>query len=254
MKNTGRKVGSGFAAGALLTLAACGGGSDSSSSPIDGGLDGEPIKLMAIAATGVSGSTYESMVGASRASVREINANGGVDGRPLELLYCNEKSEAAAAEQCARKAVSEGVLAVVSYVSSRGATQIYSTLGPASIPVIGGIALTAADYSDPLAFNLDGGAIVSFSLCSTLLAESGATSLGMTRADLDASAALEPVVKGGIEASGATDSGIVVKVPLSATDYSGIIQQLDKEGVEGVTSAVGETAQVQLIQTAETLN
>ncbi|MDQ0691411.1 ABC transporter substrate-binding protein [Arthrobacter sp. W4I7] len=235
-----------------LSLTAC--SVSNQSSDLAGGLSAEPIKLMAITATGGTGTTYESDVAGARASVRAINARGGIHGRPLELLYCNERSEAAAAEQCAREAVKEDVLAVVAMTSSRGAAQIYHVLEAADIPVLGATALSTADYTSPVAFNVDGGAMVAFTLCPTNLAMGGATKQAMVRADLDVAAGLEPLVAKGIDAADrAEDSKVVLKIPASATDYSGYIRQLKDAGVTGVTSAVSQTTQVQLLQTAETL-
>jgi ABC-type branched-subunit amino acid transport system substrate-binding protein len=56
-----------------------------------------------------------------------INANGGIGGRPLEVLICDEKGDPAAASDCARQAIQEEVVAVI---GSFGYT------GDATIPLL----------------------------------------------------------------------------------------------------------------------
>jgi ABC-type branched-subunit amino acid transport system substrate-binding protein len=238
-----------LAATVVLCAGITGCGGDDSSADSTAGLTGESIKLMSIIATGTNGANYEPELAAARASVRAINERGGIGGRPLELLYCNEQNEATAAEECARQAAEEEVVAVVAYSSARGAAQVHTILEAAGIPILAGQALSGQDFSAPLAFNVDGGAVVAFTLCGSALAAGGAEVLGMTRADLDSAAALEPLTRAGILGAGAEDSGQVIKIPQTATDFSSYVRTLDDAGVQGVISALAAPQQIQLLQT-----
>jgi branched-chain amino acid transport system substrate-binding protein len=233
------------------TLAAC--GSDSETASPDGGLKGEPIKVMSILATGTTGQNYDSNLASTRASVRAVNARGGIDGRPLELVYCNEQNDAAAAEQCARDAVKKKVVAVVGYSSPRGAAAIHAILDPASIPVLAGGPVTETDFTSPLAYNVDGGVVSAFPACGTALADAGSKVQGIVRTDVDSAASLEPLIGAGIAGAGAKNSGVIIKVPANAADFSGFVRTLDDAGVTGVTSAIAEPLLVQLLQTANQL-
>ncbi|MDQ0691404.1 ABC transporter substrate-binding protein [Arthrobacter sp. W4I7] len=241
----------GAATSAALMLTACAGGSAAEES--SGGLKGEPIKLMSITPTDTSGANFPAELNAARASVRAINARGGIDGRPLELLYCNQKNEATASEACARKAVDEGVLAIVAYFASRGATQVHDILEAAGIPILAGNPVGSEDFTSPIAFNVDGGTLSGYALCPTNLKLDGATTHAMVRADVDAAAGQEPVVAAGVKGANLHDSGMIVKIPQTATDFSGYVRQLQAAGVDAVTAALAEPQAIQLIQTAESL-
>jgi branched-chain amino acid transport system substrate-binding protein len=246
------KIKASAAVAAALTLCAgltaCGGGDDEVKSD-SAGLTGDPVQVMSIIATGTNGANYMPELVAARASVRAINERGGINGRPLELLYCNEQNEANAAERCAREAVAKKVVAVVAYSSARGAAQVHTILDAAGIPILAGQGLTGEDFTSPLAFSVDGGSIVAFTLCGSALAAGGAEVIGMTRADLDAAAALEPLTQAGIKGAGATDSKQVVKIPQAATDFTSYVRTLSDAGVQGVVSALAEPQQIQLLQT-----
>jgi branched-chain amino acid transport system substrate-binding protein/urea transport system substrate-binding protein len=52
-------------------------------------------------------------------AAREINAAGGILGRPVELVYADDKTDPAVAAQAARKLAGEGALAIVGPITSR---------------------------------------------------------------------------------------------------------------------------------------
>ena len=111
-----------FLAGlALLGLLAtgCGGGdSDSTSEEVVTEesvpeLTGEPIKLMTVTTLNAAGPTYQNIANTAKAYETYINARGGIGGRPIEVIVCDEQFDPAVAATCARQAVEENVVAVV---------------------------------------------------------------------------------------------------------------------------------------------
>ncbi|THJ65191.1 ABC transporter substrate-binding protein, partial [Candidatus Frankia alpina] len=143
----------GLAAALAALVVACGGGSDGASGSAAASkpaAKGSPVKLMIIAPTGTAGTNYPEMVAATRAAVRGVNARGGIGGRPVELVHCNERNDATAAKKCAQQAVDSGVLAVVSEVS--GAGGIMPILQNAGIPSIGSADISAdgSELSSPV--------------------------------------------------------------------------------------------------------
>jgi ABC-type branched-subunit amino acid transport system substrate-binding protein len=253
MRTNHHRLLAGLATAAMITATLAGCGGDDKVESATAGLEGEPIKLMSIVATGTSGQNYPDYVAAAEASVRSINAKGGLDGRPLELLYCNENNDAAAAEECARKAVSEDVVAVVAYSSARGGQAVHDILDAASIPIVAGQMIVEADQTSAHMYSVDGGVVVGFSTCPAALAEAGAEVQGFVHTDVDSAAALEPLVSAGITGAGAEDSGVVIKVPSTATDFSGFVRTLQDKGVQGVTAGIAEPLLVQLLQTIDQL-
>lgn len=107
-----------LAATGALVLSACGGGGDDSAGTEGGGgeggeASGDPIKIGMIAdltgATGDVGTPYnEGML----AYVDYINANGGIEGRPIEALSNDYAYEVPQAEQLYNQYVNEDVVAI----------------------------------------------------------------------------------------------------------------------------------------------
>jgi len=99
-----------------LLLAACGDSDDSSG---DTGADdgattsGDPILVMVEAPVDSEILPFPNIPETARLYAEWINANGGIQGRPLEILVCDDKADAGLAAACARTAVAEGVVANV---------------------------------------------------------------------------------------------------------------------------------------------
>ncbi len=74
---------------------------------------GDPIKLMTVTTLNANGPTYENIKIAAEIATDHINSNGGINGRPLEVIVCDEQFDPAIAATCARDAVEEGVVSVV---------------------------------------------------------------------------------------------------------------------------------------------
>lgn len=119
-----------------LVLAACGGDdSTSSGTTADTGGEtsgetsgeapsGDPVKIMAIGP--LSGTTkMPGIEDGAKAAAQAINEEGGIGGRPVEIIACNEEYDPNKTQACAREAVAEEVLAVT------GLPQVGASLMPA---------------------------------------------------------------------------------------------------------------------------
>lgn len=140
------------AAGALL-LSGCGvlpGGSGGS---------GEPVTVMTWAPDRVQAAEAVSMPGVpamARTYARWINEQGGIDGRELRVITCNEQDSAAGAERCAREAVERKVAAVVGSYSRHGQSAI-PMLESGGIPYIGGYGASDEEFRSYLSYPVNGG-------------------------------------------------------------------------------------------------
>jgi ABC-type branched-subunit amino acid transport system substrate-binding protein len=105
---------------AVVGLSACGGDDE----PADGGggaaaggeqsgLTGDPIKVMTVASVNTEGPPFPMIHETARIFGEWVNDNGGVKGRPLEVITCDDRGVAPGAEDCAREAVQEEVVAVI---------------------------------------------------------------------------------------------------------------------------------------------
>jgi ABC-type branched-subunit amino acid transport system substrate-binding protein len=92
----------------------------------------------------------------ARAYARWINSKGGLNGRKLTVLTCNDHNDGVSAAKCARRAVKENVVAVVgSY--SQYADSFFPPLEGAGIPYIGGYGVTNDEFTSPLSYPVNGG-------------------------------------------------------------------------------------------------
>jgi ABC-type branched-subunit amino acid transport system substrate-binding protein len=195
---------------------------------------------MIIAPTGTAGTNVPEAVAAAKAAVRGVNSRGGVKGHPLELVYCNEKNDAAAAKVCAQKAVDEKILAVVSVFNGSGG--IMPVLEAAGIPAIGstGIAADGSELTSKISFMLSP---LTFypAVCPSLLKKVGAKKIGLVGYDLSVSDRLVEFSKIGAKAAGLPLDPLV-RVPLTTSDFSPTVTQLTRAGVDGTVLVVFDQA------------
>src|SRR4029450_2514967 len=90
---------------------------------------------MVIAPVATPIQNYPDINVAAKAAADDINENGGVDGRPVEIVECNDKSDPNGAGTCARQAVEEEGVAV--YHNTINGATMYPILAEANIPVVG---------------------------------------------------------------------------------------------------------------------
>jgi ABC-type branched-subunit amino acid transport system substrate-binding protein len=224
-------------------LSSC--GSDSSTSPstteastTEAELTGDPIKVMTISPTNTPQlDVPEPKVGADAAAAR-INATGGINGRPLEVIYCNDKNDPNEAEKCARQAVDEKVVAVVGSFSLAGGARVIPILEAAMIPYVGSAVLSAEEMTSKVAFPITGSTPGTFMGAGRLLAEQGAMKVQGVRIDLDAAAGAIALVGIGLQGQGQELAGEVI-VPLGSTDLAAQAQAALKGG-DGVAVALDE--------------
>lgn len=85
-----------------------------------------------------------------------VNDQGGLDGRKLKVLTCNERNEPVAVANCAQRASDAGAIAVVGSYSEAGST-FTTALAAIGIPYVGGYGITQDEFQSPLSYPVNGG-------------------------------------------------------------------------------------------------
>ena len=113
----------------LPILAACGGGDSGS---------GDAIKVaVVLPLTGATAETAEQMRNAANLALEEINADGGVDGKKLELgFYDDELTPEGATREAQRAVTRDGVVAIVGAQSSGEGLAIREVAERSKVPFI----------------------------------------------------------------------------------------------------------------------
>ncbi|MFF2194966.1 ABC transporter substrate-binding protein [Streptomyces sp. NPDC058157] len=137
------------ATGACLTTA-CG------VLPGSSGGSGDTLTVMTFAPMGTKATNMPGMPGMAKAYERWINANGGIKGRKLRVLTCNEKNTATGAADCAREAITKKAVAVVGSYSQYGRA-FMAPLEAEGIPFIGGYGVSAEEFQSTLSYPVNGG-------------------------------------------------------------------------------------------------
>lgn len=153
----------------------------------------------------------------AQAYARWINAAGGINGRKLNVLTCNDHNDSVDAAKCARRAAKENAVAVVgSY--SQYADSFFPSLEGAGIPYIGGYGITNAEFTSPLSYPVNGGQPALLAGLGSALAGCGPVAL--IRPDTIAGDQLPPLLDSGLKAGGhraSTDQ----RAAEDATEYDG---------------------------------
>lgn len=172
----------GAIAALALPLAACGssGGSTSTSAggpAASGSSSGGDIKIMAISVLQSSALSFPDESAAMQAHADQINAAGGINGKKLDLIICNDQFDPNVASDCARKAASEGVVAVIQPFEPY-TQQVDPILQAAGIPMVYGEFASTTDGTSPISFLRDAGVPGGYAAVGIQLAKEGCKKIG----------------------------------------------------------------------------
>ncbi|MEU6062029.1 ABC transporter substrate-binding protein [Streptomyces sp. NPDC047097] len=230
-----RKTAAALASACLLTPLATGCGA----LPGVGDADGA-VTVMTWAPADTSATNMPGMPAMAQAYARWVNSRGGLGGRELRVLTCNEGNDPARAADCARRAVDEGAVAVVgSY--SRNSRAALPPLEAAGIPYIGGYGVTDDEFSSPVSYPVNGGQ-------SALLAGNGIQLAGvcervsLVRPDSVSDSVLSALLNSGL-AEGDRRTAADIPAAVDAGEYTeAALASRSRAGDSGgcVTAALGE--------------
>jgi len=201
---------------------------------------GEPILIGTISNIEGPGQS-EGVVEGSEAAAESINCEGGVQGRPVEILPCNGNTalDPNNPTTCARDAVEAGVIASAgNFVSDAAATTIFEDAG---LPVLG-FPLSAADITSPVSFPLTAGAPGTLAGNAAQLYDAGFEDIGLVildvpGADLAASFADNALAERGTELS------TTVKVPVDpSADVAPLVAQATGDSDALIIALTGDSA------------
>ncbi|MCK8437902.1 ABC transporter substrate-binding protein [Streptomyces sp. D2-8] len=164
-----------------------------------GGVGDDTITVMTWAPQDTKATNKPGMPAFAHAYARWINAKGGINGRKLNVLTCNDHNDSVDAAKCARRAAKENAVAVVgSY--SQYADSFFPSLEGAGIPYIGGYGITNAEFTSPLSYPVNGGQPALLAGLGSALAGCGPVAL--IRPDTIAGDQLPPLLDSGLKAGG----------------------------------------------------
>ncbi|MGW3647001.1 ABC transporter substrate-binding protein [Streptomyces sp. NPDC000878] len=198
------------------------------------------ITVMTWAPEDTSATNKPGMPAMAQAYARWVNSQGGLNGRKLKVLTCNDHNDRVAAAKCARRAADEDVVAVVGSYSQFG-DDFLGPLASAGIPYIGGYGVTNDEFTNPMSYPVNGGSPALLAgLGKELAAVCGPVAL--VRPDTIAGDQLPQLLDSGLKAGGhaqaldqlaaedATEYGTQTKRALERTTETDTTDTTDTEG------------------------
>ncbi|MET9504001.1 ABC transporter substrate-binding protein [Streptomyces sp. NPDC006622] len=203
-----------------------------------GGSGDDSIVVMTWAPEDTAATNKPGMPAFARAYARWINANGGLNGRELKVLTCNDHNDTVDAAKCARQAVKAGAVAVIGSYSQHSESFLPPLEG-AGIPYIGGYGVTNAEFTSPLSYPVNGGQPALLAgLGRELAADCGRVTL--VRPDTIAGDALPAMLDAGLTAGG-HDKSVDQQAAEDATEYSAqAVASLEEATAPGRTDKAGK--------------
>jgi branched-chain amino acid transport system substrate-binding protein len=213
---------------------------------------GAPIKIGSILAT--SGQlTYPDIAGSLKAAVDGVNARGGVGGRPLKLIACDEAGDPNRATACARSLIKQGIVAEVGGQSTTAEAQIGAIFKAAGIPQVGDSPVSSAITTQDNVFLLYGtGTPTSAAGTVKACVADGKKKIGNPNLAVPATISLAKIIDHTAKALGASVVSST-KVSLSTTDFAAIAQKMRGAGVDCVVPLIPSAAVIGLAQAQQSL-
>ncbi|BBC34172.1 hypothetical protein SGFS_054660 [Streptomyces graminofaciens] len=187
-----------------------------------GGSGDDPVTVMTWAPEKTAATNKPGMPAMAKAYARWINSQGGINGRKLKVITCNDHNDTVAATKCARRAAENDVVAVVGSYSQHSR----SFLGPlesSGIPYIGGYGVTSDEFSSAASYPVNGGqAALMAGLGEQLSKQCGPISL--VRPDSIAGDQLPLLLNSGLRSGGHATAADQLAAE-DATEYGGQTRQ-----------------------------
>ncbi|GGK72623.1 lipoprotein [Streptomyces flaveus] len=182
-----------------------------------GGSGDGPVTVMTMAPEKTRTTNKPGMPAMAKTYARWVNKGGGINGRELNVITCNERNDSVGAAECARRAVDENVVAVVGSYSQYGRSFL-SPLEAAGIPYIGGYGLTDDEFTSPNSYPVNGGQPALLAGLGRELAKNCGP-VTLVRPDTIAGDGLPVLLDAGLTAGNHAEAGDLRAVE-DATEYS----------------------------------
>ena len=203
-------------------------------------VSGDPVKTMTITDINSPGAVYPNIHLTALAAQDYINNNGGIQGRPLEVINCDSQGTADGASNCARKAVSDGVISVIGSFNFSPDAMI-EVLEPAGISYFGECcALGAKENTSKSAFPLGSIQMYGVGMVKKAVDDGCMKIKGLI---IEGAESFWPPMLAAAKALGASDKldpEFVVQ-PGTVQDQSAQVAQLLDGGTDCVVSVTSET-------------
>jgi len=180
-----------------------------------------------------------------------VNAQGGVNGYKFRLIDCNSAYDPSTAHQCSQKLMSEGVLAIVGWLSLSGEQPEAQYLTQQGVPIIGGLGVPA-EFSSPLSFPTAPSLVTQGKALGARACQVGLKKPGVIFLDANF---IAPVKQSFLDAMSKCGSPADVEtVAATKADYTDIILKFQSQGAQSLAAFVDPFSYARIFQAMERQN
>jgi branched-chain amino acid transport system substrate-binding protein len=181
-----------------------------------------------------------------------VNAAGGVNGYKFQLVDCDSKYDPSAAHQCAQKLISEGVLAIVGWLSLSGEQSETPYLTGQGVPIIGGLGVPA-EFSSPLSYPTTPSLVTEGAALGSHAGDVGLKSPGVIFLNANFIAPVESSFLSAMKAKGITPVDVET-VDATKADYTDVVLKFRADGAQSVAAFLDPFSYARLFQAMERQN
>jgi ABC-type branched-subunit amino acid transport system substrate-binding protein len=236
---------------AILSIAATALSGCNSDSKSDGssGDDKGAIKILTMY-TDTPALSNKEIASNVEAAAKEINDAGGINGRKLEVISCNNQLDPNVHLTCIHKAIDEKVSAVVGSVSFF--PTVYPALEKAGIPFLGGFGIQKEELNSPISFPVSAGEPGWYYGQAKQLADLGMKNPAWIQCEPAACKFGEEIFRAAWKQYTGGELGKVITIPDKATDLSTYAADLISSGVDSIATGMYVTENQQLTKELRT--
>lgn len=184
-----------------------------------------------------------------RSYFQMINAQGGVNGYKFTLVDCDSAYDPTQAHQCATKLVSQGVLAIVGWLSVSGEQPETSYFTQQGVPIIGGLGVPS-EFSSPISFPTNGNFVRYGTAMGAHAVDLGIHKPGIVIVNTNFIQPVQKALQDSLHKHGITESSVNPVDPTKA-DYTDIVLKLRREGADSIIAGLDPFSYQRLFQAME---
>src|SRR4051812_42265252 len=181
-----------------------------------------------------------------------INAHGGVNGYKFQLIDCDSKYDPSSAHQCAQKLISQGVLAIVGWLSLSGEQTETPYLTGQGVPIIGGLGVPS-EFQSPLSYPTTPSLVTEGTALGTHAGQIGLKKPGVIFLNANFIQPVEQSFLSAMRQQGITPVDVET-VDATKADYTDIVLKFQTEGAQSVAAFVDPFSYARIFQAMERQN
>jgi len=184
-----------------------------------------------------------------RSYFQMINAQGGVNGYKFQLNDCDSAYDPTQAHQCAQKMVTQGVLAIVGWLSVSGEQPETSYFTQQGVPIIGGLGVPS-EFSSPISFPTNGNFVRYGTAMGAHAVDLKIHKPGIVIVNTNFIQPVQKALQDSLHKHGIQESSVNPVDPTKA-DYTDVVLKLRRENADSVIAGLDPFSYQRLFQAME---